>query len=291
MGQKLNKSTPSKVLLKERKENYLSIFSERLSSLSERISVILVGPKYQGNIGAVARLLKNSSLTDLRMVSPPELTDEAYSRAMNGKTLLESAKIYDSLEEAVKDFTIVAATSSAPTYSDRKFLRLPTTPWDFWKLRIDSGERIALVFGREDDGLRNSELELCNAFIYIPANPEYPVFNLSHAVSIILYEMMKQIPESTPHMAEPASPENFSLMIKGFSDVLQMSGYPDYKMVNTQIMLQKIFSRSNLTESEFYRIMGIIRYLKFMRKGSAGNEDKEGKPDDQDVLGRKIKGV
>jgi TrmH family RNA methyltransferase len=275
----LNKRILSKIELKERKKDYLSSLHEQLSSLSARISVILVHPKYQGNIGAIARLMKNNGLTDLRIVGGPQIENEAIYRAMNGKEILETATHYDSFEEAAKGFTVIAGTSSSPTYSDRKFLRLPTTPQEFWKTNLQGNKKIALAFGREDDGLRNTEIELCNAFMYIPANPEYPVYNLSHAVSIILYEMLNQLPESSPNIAETISEENFNLLMENAFELLDFINYPEYKRANAEVMIKKIASRSNLTESEFYKIMGVVRYLKYHVQDSAEKERDEVPPE------------
>ncbi len=275
----MNKRILSKIELKERKKDYLSSLHEQLSSLSSRISVILVHPKYQGNIGAIARLMKNNGLTDLRIVGGPQIENEAIYRAMNGKEILETATHYDSFEEAAKGFTVIAGTSSSPTYSDRKFLRLPTTPQEFWKTNLQGNKKIALAFGREDDGLRNTEIELCNAFMYIPANPEYPVYNLSHAVSIILYEMLNQLPESSPNIAETISDENFNLLMGNAFELLDFINYPEYKRANAEVMIKKIASRSNLTESEFYKIMGVVRYLKYHLQDSAEEEKDEVPPE------------
>ncbi len=275
----MNKRILSKIELKERKEDYISSLSEELSRLSERISVILVHPKYQGNIGAIARLMKNNGLNDLRIVGGPSIENEAIYRAMSGKEILESATHYDSFEEAVKGFSVIAGTSSSPTFSDRKFLRLPVTPQEFWKSHLKGDKKIALVFGREDDGLRNTEIEICNAFMYIPANPEYPVYNLSHAVSIILYEMLNQMPESSPDIAESISEENFNLLIENVFGILDLIDYPGYKRPNAEVMIKKIASRANITESEFYKIMGMARFLKYLvqdsRKDASDNAKQE----------------
>lgn len=258
----------SKFVLKEKKEEHLQNFSQKLKELSEKVSVILVYPKYQGNIGAIARLMKNSGLVDLRIVSPMDIENEAIYRAMHGKDILENATRFESLEEAARGFSVVAATSSSPTYSDRKFLRLPMNPEAFWKTNLHNAKKIALVFGREDDGLHNDEIEVCNSFIFIPANPEYPVYNLSHAVSIILYEMVKQLPESDSEIVEPITPENFELLLNGAGDLLDLISYPDYKRANADMMMKKIASRTKLTQSEFYKIMGVLRFLKFKASGS-----------------------
>ena len=257
----MNQRIQSKQELRAKKDSFIFNFSSGLKALSSRVCVVLVEPKFQGNIGAVARLLRNAGLTDLRLVNPPPLEDEAMARAMGGKDILLSANSFSSLAEAVSDCSTIAATSSEQTLSDRKFLRLSSTPWDFWDIHSHGSARIALVFGREDDGLRNHEIEICNAFIHIPANPDYPVYNLSHAVSIILYEMIKSIPHANPSIPDPAKPDEMRLLESRISQVLEKYGYPSYKMANGMMMIKRILSRSNLTESEFYKIMGMLRFI------------------------------
>lgn len=257
----MSRRIQSKSELRQKKESYLQNFSSRLDDLSKRVCLVLVAPKYQGNIGAVARLMKNSGLTDLRLVNPPEIQDEAYARSMGGKDILMNARIYRDFRESVSDCSVVAATSSEQTLSDRKFLRLPTTPQGFWENYLAGRNSIALVFGREDDGLRNEEIELCNAFIHIPANPKYPVYNLSHAVSILLYEMIRNIPESDPAIPDPIRPDEMTILVERIQETLQKFGYPEYKMENGMVMIKRILGRANLTESEYYKIMGMIRFV------------------------------
>lgn len=232
-----------------------------LNFLSSRISVFLVEPKYQGNVGAVARALKNSGLTDLVIINGKDADDEAISRSMNGKSILLNARRYNSLEEAVKGYHIIAGTSSTVTTNYKKYRRIPVTPQKFWEGQISGNQKIALVFGREADGLHNTELELCNFFINIPASPEYPVYNLSHAVSIMLYEMVKNVPVEIPDPVDPISPENEDTLVKRLEYLLGKSDYPDYKKKNTVVMIRRIIGRSALSDSEFFKIMGIIRHL------------------------------
>ncbi len=229
--------------------------------MSEMVCVVLVEPEIQGNIGAVARLLKNSGLHDLRIVNGPEIDDEAFARSMGGKDILLSARKFNTFRESVADCTVVAATSSEQTLSDRKFRRLPTTPWEFWEAHTPGNEKIALVFGREADGLRNTEIEMCNAFIHIPGNPDYPVYNLSHAVAIVLYEMLKHLPESNPNIPDPATGDEMELINHKIRDIMEKYGYPGYKMQNSLTMIRRILARSSITESEFYKLMGILRFV------------------------------
>ena len=259
----MKRRTLNKESLQRKRDSYQNIFSETLSELNKKVSVILVAPKYGGNIGAIARLMKNYGLSDLRFVSPPEIGDEAMARAMNGKEILLNARQYDNFEDAIEGFRIVAATSSAITLDDRKFRRLPETPSSFWKRALKSDGNIALVFGREDDGLRNTEIEMCNSFIHIPSNPEYPVLNLSHAVSVILYEMIRDLERKLPVTADPIEDQNMSRLVESVMELISMTDFPEYKVPNTRVMISRLMVRTELTQSEYFKIMGIIRFLRF----------------------------
>ena len=247
-------------------ENISLIFKK----LAERITVILVEPHIEGNIGAVARSMKNAGLSNLILVNPPEIGNEAFARTMGGRDILENARICDSLASVAGEFSILAGTSSTASGNHKKFRRIPVTPHEFWKSNLGTNAKIALVFGREGDGLRNSELEICSQFLFIPANPEYPVYNLSHAVTIVLYEMDRQALEEE-YMAsppdEPVSPENFNLLLEKVYQIMDIVSYPEYKRRNTDVMIRRILGRALLSDTEFYKIMGILKLIKRDLKG------------------------
>ncbi|MEM0158205.1 MAG: RNA methyltransferase [Thermoplasmataceae archaeon] len=246
-----------------------------MEEISARVSVVLVQPKYQGNIGAVARSMENFGLASLRIVGIEGIDDEAYARSMNGRKILENARFFKEFSEAVSDFQVIAGTSSTYTYDDRKVLRLPLTPQEFWETYLHRPGKIALVFGREDDGLRNNEIEMCNAFVTIPANPKYPVLNLSHAVAIILYELFKTIPGYAPKVREPISPTNFKILMEAFGKLIEASGYPEHKRSKALLSVKRILSRSGLSETEFFKLMGIIKYAGKLNHLDLGEIDSE----------------
>lgn len=249
----------------------MNLNPDSLEKLSKRVSVILVGPKYQGNVGAVARLLKNFGLSDLALVNFEEIDDEALSRAMNGKHLLEEAKRFEKFSDAVKGFDIIAGTSSTVSGNYKEFRRIPMNPSEFWESMSRVKGRIALVFGREDDGLRNEELDLCNHFVHIPASEDYPVLNLSHAVSVMLYEMTRHIDLITPDLVREVNELETEKLLERISVVMKKTGYHNYKIKNTTVMLRRVIARSGLTDGEFYKIMGIIRGI--LHAVDPGNED------------------
>ena len=156
----------------------------------ERIRIVLIGTSHPGNIGATARAMHNMGLADLALVAPrcEVITADSVSRASGADALVHDARVVDSLEQAVTDCTLVVGASA----------RSRTLPWPMITPR-ELGERlpaelatpearIALVFGREDSGLSNAELQRCHAHVHIPTNPDFSSLNLAAAVQVLAYE-------------------------------------------------------------------------------------------------------
>ncbi|MHA2408238.1 MAG: RNA methyltransferase, partial [Candidatus Ranarchaeia archaeon] len=155
-------------------------------------SIVLIEPEYEGNIGLVSRVLRNFQQTRLVLVNPKiKIGAESRMRAMHGKNVLENAKIFPTREEALKPMDLIVAFSSRLA-SDRNVLRTAISPRELGKKLVGVKGKIALMFGRESSGLSNDELEMADLLVSIPANPEYPVFNISHAVAIVLYELSQK---------------------------------------------------------------------------------------------------
>ncbi|MCK4491057.1 MAG: RNA methyltransferase [Candidatus Altiarchaeales archaeon] len=153
-------------------------------------SVILVEPRYQGNIGSVARVMKNFGFRQLVLVKPPEILGEARAMAMHAGDILAGARIVEEFSEVEDEFDFLVATTSVIA-TDRNPLRTPVSPEDLRESVALEG-RIGLVFGREDYGLYNEEIEMCDLLVSILASPEYPTLNLSHSVAVLLYEISRQ---------------------------------------------------------------------------------------------------
>ena len=157
-------------------------------NLLNSVKVVLVGTTHPGNIGATARAMKNMGILDLALVEPKEFpSDVATFRSKAAKDILEKASVHTSLEEAISECELVVGTSA----------RGRTVPWPVLNPREAAEEmhksslngKVAIVFGREDRGLTNEELGLCNFHVHIPSDPEYSSLNLSQAVQILAYEI------------------------------------------------------------------------------------------------------
>ncbi|WP_043529576.1 tRNA (cytosine(32)/uridine(32)-2'-O)-methyltransferase TrmJ [Litchfieldella xinjiangensis] len=167
----------------------------------ERIRIVLTGTSHPGNIGGTARAMKNMGLGDLILVAPrgEARSAEAISRASGADDLLARAPVVDTLEDAVGDCSLVVGASARsrnlpwPMISPRELgARLPG--------ELASGDsRVALVFGREDTGLTNAELQRCHAHVHIPSNPDFSSLNLVTAVQVLAYECrLAWLGENTP---------------------------------------------------------------------------------------------
>ena len=157
-------------------------------NLLNSVKVVLVGTTHPGNIGAAARAIKNMGIFNLALVEPKEFpSDIAIYRSKAAKDILENAEIYESLEDAIAGCKLVVGTSA----------RARSVPWPVFNPRdaaeemrkISKQGNVAIVFGREDRGLTNDELGLCNFHVHIPSDPKYSSLNLSQAVQILAYEI------------------------------------------------------------------------------------------------------
>jgi len=152
------------------------------------IRIVLINTFHPGNIGAIARAMKNMGLSNLYLVDPNDYpSDEATSRAAGAVDLLEKATIVSTLEEAISDCSLVVGTSARhrtfqlPLMNARECAQSAVVE--------ATNQPIAIVFGREKTGLLNDEIAQCHRQVYIDANDEYPVLNISQAVQIIAYEI------------------------------------------------------------------------------------------------------
>ncbi len=239
-----------------------------MNNVEKITTVILVEPEYQGNIGAVARAMKNTGFEKLFIVGKRTIDDEALSRARDGASILLNAAFFNTLKEAIEGFDIVVGSSSVKTSNFKKFRRIPITPRELWQSYGNGMKKIALVFGREGDGLSNEEISMCNVFIHIPSSKDYPVYNLSHAVTIVLYEAL--LYRGNVEVRElPATGEQTHLIVEKTIEIMKKTNYPQYKIENTAVMLERLLTRSSLTEHEFYKIMGIIKKINL----KVSNED------------------
>jgi TrmH family RNA methyltransferase len=221
------------------------------------LRVVLVEPKNEGNVGAVARAMKNFGVGELVLVKPCALGAEARQRAMHGIDILESARVVGDLAVALKDADLVVGTSGIKAESEKRFARIAVRPRALTaKIRQAEGT-VALLFGREDFGLLDEELRRCDILVTIPAARAYPILNLSHAVAILLYELFL---DETPEKAgrELSAVENEKLHA-ALADLLEATDYPEHKRARTKIMVRRMLGRAVPSKWEYHALMGVFQ--------------------------------
>jgi len=156
----------------------------------DNVSIVLVNTSHPGNIGACARAMKNMGFSKLTLVQPEDFPSGiAVGRAVSAIDILENAMVVDTLQDAVADCGLVIGASARsrripwPMLSPEQTARKVTAE--------NKQNKAALVFGREDAGLNNDELQLCHFHVQIPADPAYSSLNLAAAVMVICYELRK----------------------------------------------------------------------------------------------------
>lgn len=220
------------------------------------IRVVLVGPKFEGNVGAIARCMANFDVEELYLVNPCELGDTAFNRSKHGSHILENAVTVTSMEDALKDCFLVVGTSGVTTKGDKNYTRIPVPVREFAESTKGYQEKIALVFGREDIGLLQSELNCCDVLITIPASETYPIMNLSHSVGVVLYEMFQT--SNIPNRCVPADHQEKELLFQFFGDLLEEIGYLEARRELTSVMFRRMMGRSIPTKYEYHTIMGVL---------------------------------
>lgn len=152
------------------------------------IKIVLVETTHPGNIGAVARAMKNMKVTNLCLVNPKIFPScDATSRASGADDVLAAATLHPTLEEAISDCQLVIGSSAR-----RRTISWPElTPRQCAENIVikEPNQQVAIVFGRENSGLKNHELDLCHFLLHIPCNTEYSSLNISAAVQVVCYEL------------------------------------------------------------------------------------------------------
>ncbi len=220
------------------------------------VKVVLASPKNEGNVGAVARSMANFGFEDLVLVSPCEIGEEAFKRAKHGGDVLRSARTVNRTDDALVGCSLVVGTSGIVTPGEKHYVRIPISPRELAERLRDYEEDVAIVFGPEDTGLSQEELMRCDVLVHIPADEKYPVLNLSHAVTIVLYEIhAAAVPLKRPREATDAERER---LYGFFDDLLDAIDYQDFRRERTSIMFRRLIGRSIPTKCEFHTIMGVI---------------------------------
>lgn len=224
----------------------------------------MVDTSHPGNIGAAARGMKNMFLEHLYLVRPRHYPSaEATARASGADDVLAAARVCETLDEALAGCGLVLGMSA----------RLRKLPWPLLDSREggrlateESGRaQVALLFGNENSGLTNEELERCNYLVHIPSNPEYSSLNLGAAVQVVAYEIMMAERErlgsvlSIPGETEPAAADEMERFYEHLQRVLEGVGFLDPgNPRHLMRRMRRLFGRVRVDKNEMNILRGIL---------------------------------
>jgi tRNA/rRNA methyltransferase len=250
-------------------------------------AIILVRPQLAVNIGMCARAMANFGLDDLRLVSPREgwprtgsYRKGAYAAAAGAVHLLEKAKLYDSVEEAVADLNYVYA-ATARERGQAKPVLLPREAMAASAAQIKAGEKQGVMFGPERTGLDNDDVAVASAILTFPVNPAYASLNLAQAVLLTGYEYFsaahgQAVPFDLPERSPPAQREMTLSFFEFLEGHLEERGFfrPTSKRPVMQRNLRNMFHRMNLSQQDVRTWWGmVVRLVEGPRKDAAEHSE------------------
>jgi TrmH family RNA methyltransferase len=238
--------------------------------LNPSIRVVLVEPSHPGNIGAVARAMKNMALSELVLVRPKQFPHaEAAARASGADDLLARTRVVQSVPEAIEGCGFIAATTSRERDQNFRVLDLR----DAAVRIVQEAQRApaAVLFGAERTGLTNEGLEPAHVLIRIPANPEYPSLNLAMAAQLVSYEIYRARGahvEGQATLGPLATPEEMTRLYAHLEQVLNEIDFRDRTQSGTHLMMRirRFLQRAELDHNEVNILRGILTAVQNRRR-------------------------
>jgi tRNA/rRNA methyltransferase len=239
--------------------------------------VVLVEPQMGENIGAAARAMANFGLAQLRLVKPLQgwPNEKARVMAAGADRVLEGVTLYDSLADAIGDCSFVLAATARNHDQAKPVISADAAAAEVAP-RVAAGETVAIVFGRERNGLENHEVGLADRIVTLPVNPAFASLNLAQAVVIIGYEWFKHagepaLPFATSERSPPVAKQQLEAFFSDLERELEKVEFfrPPEKRGVMQVNLRNIFQRIAPTKQDIRTLHGVVTALTQGRKGPA----------------------
>jgi len=237
--------------------------------MSSNVRIVLINTSHPGNIGAVARAMKNMNLRELHLVTPKSFPNaDATARASGADDILANAEVHPVLDSAIAECSLVIGTSARP----RSIAWPQLDPRQCAELVLSESKRhpVAILFGREHSGLTNAELDCCHFLVQIPTNPGFTSLNVASAVQIIAYELLvtgRQAPTDIQIGGEQLTTmEETELFYKALEEVLVEIDFLDPQspkhLRRLMRRLRRLFNRIRLNRNEMNILRGILTAIR-----------------------------
>lgn len=231
------------------------------------IQIAFLEPRFEGNIGAIARSMANFNLKDLVLIAPKcdPKSERVLQRAKHAKDIIENARIVPSVDFLDADYLIGTTSALGSDYNiPRSTIRVEQLAGRIAELhKADQDATITVLIGRENDGLTNHEIRLCDFMVTVPAYPEYPVLNASHAAAIIFYELFKHSAgRKTDSHIRLASQGEKTILLRQVDHLLDnMHFSTDEKKETQKKVWRRMVGKSFLTKREAMALIGFMKKL------------------------------
>jgi len=231
----------------------------------KNIFFILSRPQLGENIGSAARALKNFNIKNLRIVNPRCVwpNKKALATSVGAKDILNSAKIYKSLEKSIGDLDVVFASTSRIRKVNKKVISIT----EFIK-KISKNKKVGIVFGSEASGLTNDEVNCADFLVTIPANENFSSLNLSHSLILFCFQLFqhyskKKLNFKSSYKSSTATKSEVNKFLNFIIKGLDNKGFlqPEHKRKSMIRNINNIFHRLNLSEQEIRILLGIFTTL------------------------------
>lgn len=229
------------------------------------LRVVVIGIEGEINMGFIVRLCKNFAVDELAIVNPQidPWSEEVRRFAAKGVDYLYSGrvKVYNTLDDALKNVSISACTSGVVSIEGIDILRRAIELDEFVNIAVRYND-VAIVFGRESVGLTRDEIAKCDLLVHIAANPEYPILNLSHAIGIVLYALYKAFKKSSVlDKIDKASEEQLRILDRYIDELAAIVSSNEFQKELFTMSLRRLFRRTLLSRSEVGFLITFIRRI------------------------------
>ena len=230
--------------------------------------VVLVEPHIEGNIGAVARCLRNFGLHELRILRHVgDFSNETRNRAKHAQGVLDDCQIYPDWESCFEDISLVIGTSGKREHGDKVMFRHFLLPGELGERLSEIEGKVAIVFGPEGMGLNQEELRSCDLMLTIPTWEGYPILNLSHTVAIVCYEWFQTLlPKvgndralpKTVHTERLLDPELKREIRRRAEEIAEASNKREDQKASAADTLSRVILRGMPTDDEAHSLLGLL---------------------------------
>ena len=228
-------------------------------SIASELAVVLVSTRNPLNIGAAARAAANFGFSDFRLVEPYDVAFREAVSAVGGAHVLQSARVFGTVAEAVADCSLVVGTTASQRRVSQQPLDRPETGMK--RIRAHPG-RTALLFGSEKFGLSNDDMSFCHGLIRIPTVPDTPSMNLGQAVAVCLYELVREEVAPRPYHFEGVEGADAEQLTSMLHRVLEASGYTNrITATSTDRKIRRWIRRLRIGRRDAPLLLGILRQI------------------------------